>query len=237
MSGTSSASCQPTARRDVFASACQGCGADVSCVAQSPCEAYDRVESLRSSRRDACRCMAVSARVAPSASRPSRRRLGAGIAVRAKPARLCDLSALCPGHSAGAIEPRAARPVRPDISEGALVNILDASREPFAMQTSLIKARLLRAPRGLGRNRMRSARAIVALGVPSRRQCRLHRRQTPLQGVVHAFLAIGARITGFRTAMAARWAGQRASIRSASRISSATSNTRSTLATRCSRPA
>jgi len=40
-----------------------------------------------------------------------------------------------------------------DISEGALVNILDASREPFAMQTSLIKARLLRAPRWLGRNR------------------------------------------------------------------------------------
>jgi len=39
----------PTARRDVFASACQGCGADVSCVAQSPCEAYDRVEILRSS--------------------------------------------------------------------------------------------------------------------------------------------------------------------------------------------
>jgi transposase len=34
----------PTARRDVFASTCQGCGADVSCVAQSPCEAYDRVE-------------------------------------------------------------------------------------------------------------------------------------------------------------------------------------------------
>jgi len=27
---------------------------------------------------------------------------------------------------------------------------------------------------------------------------------------VHAFSAIGARITGFRTAMAARWAGQRA---------------------------
>jgi transposase len=30
-----------------------------------------------------------------------------------------------------------------DISEGALVNILDASRAPFATQTSLIKARLL----------------------------------------------------------------------------------------------
>ena len=30
-----------------------------------------------------------------------------------------------------------------DISEGALVNILDASREPFATQTNLIKARLL----------------------------------------------------------------------------------------------
>jgi len=70
-----------------------------------------------------------------------------------------------------------------DISEGALVNILDASREPFAMQTSLIKARLL-AGTALASDEtgMRVARAMVALGVPSRRQCRLHRRQTPLQG-------------------------------------------------------
>src|SRR5450432_3303303 len=34
----------PTSKRDVFASACRGCGSDVSGVAQSLCKAYDRVE-------------------------------------------------------------------------------------------------------------------------------------------------------------------------------------------------
>ena len=34
----------PTSKRDVFACRCQGCGADVSGVVQSPCETYDRVE-------------------------------------------------------------------------------------------------------------------------------------------------------------------------------------------------
>jgi len=125
-----------------------------------------------------------------------------------------------------------------DISEGALVNILDASREPFAMQTSLIKARLL-AGTALASDEtgMRVGRAIGGSGCSITPTVPSSSRQTPLQGGCACVLAIGARITGFRTAMAARWAGQRASIRSASRISSATSNTRSTLATRCSRPA
>jgi transposase len=34
----------PTSKRDFRALRCQGCGADVSGVAQSPCESYDRVE-------------------------------------------------------------------------------------------------------------------------------------------------------------------------------------------------
>ena len=34
----------PTARRDLFASSCQHCGADVSRRPQMACEAYDRVE-------------------------------------------------------------------------------------------------------------------------------------------------------------------------------------------------
>jgi transposase len=34
----------PTSKREVLATTCQGCGADVSGVAQSPCEIYDRVE-------------------------------------------------------------------------------------------------------------------------------------------------------------------------------------------------
>src|SRR3954447_14163645 len=41
-----------------------------------------------------------------------------------------------------------------DISEGALVNILDASRAPFATQTSLIKARLLSPARSWLRTRL-----------------------------------------------------------------------------------
>jgi len=126
-----------------------------------------------------------------------------------------------------------------DISEGALVNILDASREPFAMQTSLIKARLL-AGTALASDEtgMRVGKGnwwlwcSITPTVPSSSPPNTAPRRLCMRSS-----AIGARITGFRTAMAARWAGQRASIRSASRISSATSNTRSTLATRCSRPA
>ena len=35
----------PTSKREVFACRRQGCGADVSGVAQSPCETYDRIEN------------------------------------------------------------------------------------------------------------------------------------------------------------------------------------------------
>jgi len=56
----------------------------------------------------------------------------------AKPARLCDLSALCPGIPLARLSHVLRDLFGLDISEGALVNILDASRS-FAMQTSLIK--------------------------------------------------------------------------------------------------
>src|SRR5271165_1458183 len=45
-------------------------------------------------------------------------RVGAGVAVRAEPARLCGLSALRSGDSPGAIEPCAARPVWPGDQRG-----------------------------------------------------------------------------------------------------------------------
>jgi len=139
----------PTARRDVFASACQGCGADVSCVAQSPCEAYDRVEipeikpdvTRVSLHGGVCPCCAKRFKAEPpeglepgSPFGPNLRafviylRSVQGIPLARLSHVLRDLFGL-------------------DISEGALVNILDASREPFAMQTSLIKARSWRAPR------------------------------------------------------------------------------------------
>jgi Transposase IS66 family. len=135
----------PTARRDVFASTCQGCGADVSCVAQSPCEAYDRVEipeikpdvTRVSLHGSVCPCCAKRFKAEPpeglepgSPFGPNLRafviylRSVQGIPLARLSHVLRDLFGL-------------------DISEGALVNILDASREPFATQTSLIKARLL----------------------------------------------------------------------------------------------
>ena len=70
-------------------------------------------------------------------------RIGAGVAVWAEPARLCGLSALRSGDSPGAISHVLRDLFGLEISEGALVNILSASRKPFAAQTSLIKARLM----------------------------------------------------------------------------------------------
>ena len=135
----------PTSKRDVFASACRGCGADVSGVAQSLCKAYDRVE-IPDIKPDVtrvwlhggvCPCCAKRFKAAPpeglepgSPFGPNLRafviylRSVQGIPLARLSHVLRDLFGL-------------------DISEGALVNILDASRGSFAAQTNLIKARLL----------------------------------------------------------------------------------------------
>src|SRR5665811_298426 len=66
----------PTSKRDVMVCRCQGCGADVSGVVQSPCEIYDRVE-IPEIKPDVTRVSlygGVCPCCAPSASRPSRRR-------------------------------------------------------------------------------------------------------------------------------------------------------------------
>ena len=137
----------PTLKRDVFAVAghCQACGADVSGVAQSPCETYDRIEipaitpevTRVSLYGGACPCCAKRFKAEPpeglepgSPFGPNLRALAIYLrAVQGIPlARLSqvlrDLFGL-------------------DISEGALVNILNASRQPFAAQTKLIKTRLM----------------------------------------------------------------------------------------------
>ena len=135
----------PSAKRDVFAATCRGCGADVSGSPQRVCESYDRIE-IPASRPDVtrvslhggiCPCCAKGFKAAPPVGLEPGSPFGPNLrafvlylrSVQGIPlARLCcvrrDLFGL-------------------DISEGALVNILDASRAPFATQTSLIKARLL----------------------------------------------------------------------------------------------
>src|SRR5271167_1509023 len=135
----------PTSKRDFRALRCHGCGTDVSGVAQSPCESYDRVEipeiapdvTRVTLHGGVCPCCAKRFKAEPpqglepgSPFGPNLRALVIYLrSVQAIPlARLSDVLKDLFGL---------------DISEGALVNILGDSREPFAAQTSLIKARLL----------------------------------------------------------------------------------------------
>ncbi|HKM83843.1 MAG TPA: transposase, partial [Candidatus Acidoferrum sp.] len=135
----------PTSRREVLARRCQGCGTDVSDAAQSLCESYDRVEipeiqpdvTRVSLYGGVCPCCARRFKAEPpeglepgSPFGPNLRafvvylRSVQGIPLARLSHVLRDLFGL-------------------EISEGALVNILSASRKPFAAQTSLIKARLM----------------------------------------------------------------------------------------------
>ena len=134
----------PTTKREFFACRCGGCGADVSGVAQSRCETYDRIEippikpdvTQVSLYGGTCPNCARRFKADPPAGLEPGSPFGANLrafviylrAVQGIPLlRLChvlrDLFGL-------------------DISEGALVNILSASRDCFAAQTDLIKARL-----------------------------------------------------------------------------------------------
>ncbi|MFS8087139.1 MAG: IS66 family transposase [Acidobacteriota bacterium] len=135
----------PTSKREVLATTCQGCGADVSGVAQSPCEVYDRVEIPRiepevtrvSLHGGVCPCCAGRFKASPpqglepgSPFGPNLRafviylRFTQGISFERLAKLLSDILGL-------------------EISEGALVNMLEAARHSFATQTSLIRARLL----------------------------------------------------------------------------------------------
>ena len=104
----------PTAKRDVFATTCRGCGADVSrCPAaclrgirprRDPGDRAGRHAGVAAWRRVPVLLQTLQGRAA--------RRAGTGIAVRAEPARLRDLSAFGPGHPAGAAVHGAGGPVR-----------------------------------------------------------------------------------------------------------------------------
>jgi transposase len=135
---------QPTRRHPVFACCCQGCGADVRDVPQSPCETYDRIE-IPKIEPDVTQ-VSLYGGVCP------------GCAKRFKaepPSGLEPGSPFGPNLRAFVIYLRSVQNIPLarlsdvlrdllglEISEGALVNILHASREPFAKQTSLLKLRL-----------------------------------------------------------------------------------------------
>ena len=135
----------PTRRHPVFACRCQGCGADVSQVPQSPCETYDRIE-IPGIEPDVTQ-VSLHGGICPGFSR----RFKAD-----PPSGLEPGSPFGPNLRAFAIYLRSVQNIPLarltdvfrdlmglEISEGALVNILHASRKVFAKQTSLLKARLL----------------------------------------------------------------------------------------------
>jgi transposase len=135
---------QPTSRRDCWASQCQHCGSDVSGMVQVVCEAYDRIEIPKiepevmrvSLYGGTCPCCARRFKAPPPPGLEPGSPFGPNLravvlylrAVQGLPLErlshvLRDLFGLA-------------------ISEGALVNILSASREAFAAQTQAIQQHL-----------------------------------------------------------------------------------------------
>ena len=135
----------PTAKRDVLAAACQHCGAAVSQSPQSVCEAYDHIEIVPIAPHvtrvslfgGLCPCCRRSFKAEAPLDMPKGSPFGdqlralviylrftQGIAFERLSTLLSDLFGL-------------------DISEGALVNMFEAARKPFAAQRSAIQERLL----------------------------------------------------------------------------------------------
>jgi transposase len=135
----------PTRRHPVFACRCQGCGADVSRVPQSPCETYDRIE-IPKIEPDVTQ-VSLHGGVCPGCCKRFKAEPPEGL----EPG-----SPFGPNLRAFVIYLRSVQNIPLarltdvlrdvlglEISEGALVNILHASRKVFAKQTSLLKKQLL----------------------------------------------------------------------------------------------
>jgi transposase len=135
----------PTSKRDLFATSCQHCGTDVSGRPQVACQAYDHIEipdikpdvTRVTLHGGVCSCCGKRFKAqAPDDMVPGSPfganlrafviylRFTQGISFERLARLLSDLLGL-------------------EISEGALVNMLDAARDAFAAQTSAIRARLL----------------------------------------------------------------------------------------------
>jgi transposase len=139
---------EPTARRDVLAEACPGCGADVSQAPQIPREAYDHIEmppiaphvTRVTLHGGVCPCCTARFKASAPADMPPGSPFGPGLRAFVLYLRFTQNIAL----------ERLARLLSDllglEVSEGALVNILSAAQEPFARQTAFIRARLAAGP-------------------------------------------------------------------------------------------
>jgi len=135
----------PTRKRDMMATHCQHCAADVSAVVQTALHSYDRIE-IPELKPDVtrvtlyggtCPCCARRFKAQPPQGHEPGSPFGPNlrafaIYLRASHAVSFERLARLMSDLLGL-----------DISEGALVNILGDSKTAFAEQTSLIRARLL----------------------------------------------------------------------------------------------
>jgi transposase len=139
----------PTSKREVFACRCQGCGADASGVGQSPCETYDRIE-IPEIKPDVTR-VSLYGGVCPGCARRFKAEPPPGLEpgspfgpnLRALVIYLRSVQGIPLARLTDVLRDLFGLDISEGASEGALVNILSASREAFAAQTNLIKARLM----------------------------------------------------------------------------------------------
>jgi transposase len=135
----------PTSKRDVMATHCQHCAADISGVAQTALQSYDRIE-IPEIRPDVTR-VTLHGGICPCCAKRFK---------AAAPQGLEPGSPFGPNLRAFAIYLRASHAISLErlarlmsdllglqISEGALVNILDNSRNAFCEQVKRIRAKLL----------------------------------------------------------------------------------------------
>ncbi len=138
----------PTRRHPVFACSCQGCGADVRGVPQCPSETYDRIEipkiepdvtqvSLYGGVRPGC-CKRFKAKP-PEGLEPGSHPPGQTRGLRALVIYLRSVQNIPLARLSDVLRDLLGL----EISEGALGDILRASRKAFARQTNLLKLRLL----------------------------------------------------------------------------------------------
>jgi transposase len=136
---------KPTRTRSVLVDHCQGCGADVSGVAQEVAHAYDRVE-IPAIEPDVTRVL-LHGGVCPCCAKRFKAEAPAGLEpgspfgpnLRAFVIYLRSVQ----GIPLARLEALVLDLFGLAISEGALVAILAAARKPFAAQTSAIKRHLL----------------------------------------------------------------------------------------------
>jgi len=135
----------PTERREVLATSCQHCGADVSEVRQKPCESYDRIE-IPDIKPDVTRvtlhggaCPCCSRRFKAEAPEGLERGSPFGPNLRA----FIVYLRFTQGVGFERLSALMRDLLGVEISEGAIVNILKAARAGFRAAGEAIRARLL----------------------------------------------------------------------------------------------